>query len=216
MSNQNKGQEPPKGQAQQIANTPQDKEVVVKDAREVTTSTPVALGGQAPGQSQEKEKPLSHGIILEGLGSLSESDAQGLIAEDINSGDGDYVVVLHDVVTGVDKPYVKGQVRRLSHFIKDFVDETKASVNRVAAKRLFDLGSIRLATQEEKGQDIVNVDGETEALIKERMRRIQAEQQLNLINKEKQGQGAVTPSMLEKNPQAVPPSNLPPATTNWQ
>lgn len=147
---------------------------VVTNAKEVRAGEGLSLG-VGPGSFEHKP---SDGLVLEGLGSLTEEELH--LEEDLdpNAGSGDYVVVLHDTVAGAGKTFSKGKVRRLSNFIPNFDDPAKVSQSRAIAKRLFDLKAIRLATSEEQGQDVVDLTNESEALIQERNKRIALEQKL--------------------------------------
>lgn len=144
----------------------------------------------------------SDGVVLEGLGDIN-APAE-VIEDDPTGGSGEYVVVLHEVVTGVLNSYIKGMVRRISNFIPAYGIAGREGEARASAKRLFDKGSIRLATSEEKGRDTIEVGDEGIEIRRERMRRIAAEQQLETLRRRNDGQGTITPSTLETNPNADP------------
>lgn len=169
-------QGPAKGQTEQI-NKPAGTSAVVKNAREAVGST--AIHGSTPGSGQ-LESP-SDGIVLEGLGNLSEAPKEILADDDPNGGTGDYLVVLHSFVSGVDRIYTKGKVRRASNFIKGFGDPEQLDTARQEAKRLFDHNAVRVAARDEQGKDTVVLDIESDALRIERAKRIAAEKELDKL-----------------------------------
>lgn len=168
---------PAKGTAQPT-NEALEKEIVVKDAREATTASPIT--GTAPGTSEPVRRP-SDGITLSigGLGSMSEVVAD----DDPEYGEGEYVVVLSDVLSGVRQSYPKGTVRKISNFIQNYGDEKHREQNLADATRLFDLKALRLANREEIGKGQVELVNETDELRLERERRRKAEEELDQFRK---------------------------------
>src|SRR5688572_10691257 len=81
----------------------------VKDAKEVTANSSI-IQGSAPGTSAVA--PASDGIVLEGLGNLSDV-VEEQSPDDVNAGAGPYVVVLNQSVSGVGRTYGQGKVRKL-------------------------------------------------------------------------------------------------------
>lgn len=151
---------------------------VVTNAREVGEQA--TIGGPATG-SGEAPAP-SDGVVLEGLGNISE-DRGPSKEDDTTLGAGEYVVVLHDLVSGVSATYHKGDVRRVSNFIPHYGDEKHIDVSRATAKRLFDGKAIRLATKEEQGQGHIELGIETDELSRERTKRIELERQIDELKK---------------------------------
>lgn len=168
---------PAKG-ATQPSTEAQEKEVVVRDAREANTASPIT--GAAPGTSEPVRRP-SDGITLSigGLGLASEVKTN----DDPEYGEGEYVVVLTDILTGLNQSYPKGSVRKISNFIANYGDEAHRDQNLADATRLFDLKAIRLANREEHGKGQVELVNESDELRMERERRRKAEEELDQFRK---------------------------------
>lgn len=134
----------------------------VSDMRsDITNSRELVIGQnrinepQAPGQIQQARNiPETN---WEGIGRIDDVSDLRKKEEDNSEGEGPYVVVLSDYVSG-DKGngFVKGNVRRISKLIngysahKNNEDENvgKESI-RIGANRLFELKAIRLANGQE-------------------------------------------------------------------
>lgn len=121
------------------------------------------------------------GIYIEGLGYLDEL-AQAVGPEDeLDEGEGEKVVILHENVTGVDGIYKKGRVTRVSKlaptwFETEFgpADKARAAAN---IQRLFSLGAIRFAVGIENEMKEVEVGFDTPQLVAERAERLKTERE---------------------------------------
>ena len=167
---------------------------VDKTKREAIGTT--AVPGLAPGTALAADD-----IDLENLGRLSEfPDLQP--NDDPVEGTGEFVVILADYFTGVGEGdyFKKGDVRRMSRVIQGYADpKVNRDVVRGQIKRYLSIKAFRLATRDEQGQGHVEVTFETEsdAVTLERNRRIQAENELELLRNQMglavEGQAQATP-----------------------
>ena len=142
-----------------------------------------SFSGQIPGETVVK-KP--RGIYIEGLGDLADNELD-VPEEDESEGEGDFAVVLVDLLTGAGGvSYTKGDVRRMSKFVNGFSDKSKVTVARSEARRLFDLNSIRFVSEEEKGHKKIVIEArqETSEVQLERERRIRAERENNRLREQ--------------------------------
>lgn len=124
------------------------------------SASPIAPGGRTtpqilveePGGGQytvpiEKDTELK-GIYIEGLGNLDDL-AKVVIPEDTeNDGEGQKVVILHNLVTGVDGIYRQGTVVRVSKLAPSWGKDKTLAARQI--KRLFTLEAIREANDLEQ------------------------------------------------------------------
>jgi hypothetical protein len=175
---------PSKGESQNAgkANT----SGTVTNAREATGSVikeTVAKSEKSDGQ-----------LTFEGLGDLSVPiEELDINIEDPNSGEGEYVVMMHEYVSGVNKVYKKGDVRKLSKLLANYGVEEFVKDVRASAKRLVDLGAIRLATKEEQGKVWVEAGENSDAVALERSKRIQLERELDTLKRQSLDKNFVDP-----------------------
>lgn len=101
----------------------------------------------------EREQNAANDIVIEGFGSLNEAIKEPDYTED--EGEGPYVVVLHDNVTGVNKIdghfrakiYFMGDIARLSKFVPTYTNDKRDAAIQI--RRLLTLEAIRMATTDE-------------------------------------------------------------------
>jgi ribosomal protein L10 len=116
-----------------------------------------AIGdASAPGQDGMK---TGISVYIEGLGDISEINESDIKQEENpNEGEGPYMVVLADMVSGPNgTAFAKGAVRRASKLISHFGDDEKKAEARASAKRLFDTKSVRMAMSHEEGKGQVAI-----------------------------------------------------------
>lgn len=178
---------PARGEAKVIENN-----TGVQQVSEVATDGAVQSGsaasqnfmGALPGTVNEDSRRKS--LVLAGLGDVHADDnnsKSALIGQD-EPGEGDRVVVLSDYVSGPNgSGFVRGNVRFLSLFFAGWGDKELLPVVRKNAARLFELGAIRLATDDEAKLSQVDVtpSSETSDVQKERDARIRAERELEAM-----------------------------------
>ena len=179
MANENLDAGPSRGQAELIQNKT---EVATNGVGQLSGLATSNLMGAAPGTVTEQSRRDS--IVIGGLGNLydepkTNDNASSAIGADVK-GEGDRVVVLVDYVSAPNGGgFVKGSVRFISLFVEAWGDETKADAHRKQLRRLFDTGSIRLATSEEAAKSQIEVTSmsETSDVQNEREARIRAERE---------------------------------------
>jgi hypothetical protein len=188
-----------------VQQTSGDQPSVVKDAREATGS--VIKG---PAKLPSEVQAPSQGVILEGLGNLGVPTEE-TPADDPLGGEGEYVVVLHEYVAGSTRGYGKGEVRRISNLLSGYGNPDRLGETRANAKRLFDLGAIRLATSDEQGKGHVEVGLESDELAQERMKRISLERELEDLRKTQSLDRDATIPLTKGSKGEVPNTE-----SNWQ
>lgn len=201
----------PESKGAQSAAQAQEKEIVIKDAREVQGAN--AFVGDAPGTIASRP---SDGVILEigALGKPSEAKA----GSDPDEGIGEYVVVLAGVLSGVTESYSKGRVVRLSKLIRQYGEEGQNEQNLADATRLFDLKAIRLALKDEAGKGHVEVHNESDELRAERNKRRMLEDELESYRKAASLDANIgqTGPVTQAGQTASTGNVAPPVEGNWQ
>lgn len=119
------------------------------------------------------------GIHFEGLGRLSEFPKATGDGSSTDAPVGEHVVVLIDYLLAPNRTsFTKGQVVQLSQVVRGYADpKVSDDEKRAELRRLFEIGALRLATEDEKGMDRVEVNAATETpeVRAEREKRIAAE-----------------------------------------
>lgn len=148
-------------------------------------------------EEAESQKPIP--VMIEGLGNIQELAQEVRPEEELSEGEGDWLVVQHQSVTGIDGIYHMGRVIRASKLCPSWPKYEKnqdGSVNNdvlvsgdpvLAARQIarhFQLESVRLATAQEIALRQGYVDTNNPLVIAERTKTAMLENELESTRRE--------------------------------